>query len=287
MIVSIIAVTPVHASERKTCWLSPQVQVEFSGRLIAYEKIGLGKYEKHHSGRVRDSFAYAFGFTIRDQKGGKLGPQHEMFFRDEEPKCNALVMHDQRIFYLSRTSVYRRMDSEGQRGGNVLVVSEDGGRHFSDNIFPSARNAWNSEAEISEQRAAIESFGYHQARVDFDGKLVRLELTNPLDYQQFLYFESTDFGKHWQRHAISTKPQVYTVEEVEKWREMYARDRYINMRFRAKQESCGRTLRDSCVKAVDDAWEQSMQACTSKSNWQTCVKNFVPPAVPSATVPVK
>lgn len=209
--------TPTHAGDVINCELSPTRQMRFLGHRGPVEKLRLGKYEKRHSGRVADSFAYAFGFSVVDERGKIIGPQHEMFFHDEEPRCNLTLMVGDKIFYLAERTVYRFTDEEGLRGGDVLVISENGGKSFSQNLFPSARHPQREASELEAHRKAITAFGYHRGRIRYANGVLGLELTSPLDYQQFLYFESQDLGRHWQGFEASNTPLIYTKAEIKKW----------------------------------------------------------------------
>ncbi|TXI94569.1 MAG: hypothetical protein E6Q34_04485 [Burkholderiaceae bacterium] len=271
--------TPAHAGDVINCEVSPTRKIRFLGHRSPVEKLSLGKYEKRHSGRVADSFAYAFGFSVIDESGQMIGPQYEMFFHDEEPRCNLTLMVDDKIFYLAARTVYRFTDEEGQRGGDVLVMSEDGGKTFSQNLFPTARHPQRDASEFETHRQAVTDFGYHRGRIHYVEGVLSLELTDPLNYQQFLYFESHDLGRHWQRSEVSDIPRVYTKAEVEKWREMFANDRYSMMRFKAASETCKGGYVTQCAKQLEEAWDQAIKPCVAQANWQICVKNFVPPVL--------
>ncbi len=271
--------TPAHAGDVIKCELSPALQIRFLGHRSLAEKISLGAYERRHSGRVADSFAYAFGFSVVDERGKVIGPQNEMFFHDDEPRCNLTLMVDDKIFYLAARTVYRFTDEEGKRGGDVLVISEDSGKTFSQNLFPTARHSQRDASEIEAHRQAVTDFGYHRGRIRYAEGVLSLELTDPLNYQLFLYFESHDLGRHWQRSEVSDTPRVYTKAEVEEWREFFANERYNKMRVKAESETCKGGYGSPCAKQLEEAWDQAIKPCVAQANWQTCVKNFVPPTV--------
>lgn len=95
---------------------------------------------------------------------------------------------------------------------------------------------------------------------------LQLELTNPLDYQQFLSFESMDFGLHWQRALPSSIPRVYSLPMVEKWREMFAINCWLDFRFKAEQQVCLKATEEPCVLKIE-------------RTWQVCEKEFVAPNI--------
>ena len=267
------------ASDRVDCQLKPNLTMRFEGHRSRTERLALGAYELQHYARIADHFAYAYGFTIVEDGKTVVGPKQVMGFHDDRPDCRLVVMRNNTIFYYAENTVYRFKDEEGQRGGEQLVISVDGGRTFSENLFPAALNKWHDPTEVAEHRNAVKNFGYHRGRIQFDGSRLQLELTNPLDYQQFLYFESMDLGRHWQRAMPSSLPRVYSAAEVEKWREAFARDRWQNLLFEAKNQACRKATEQPCALKTGQAWYAAIQPCLDRANWQICVKEFVAPAV--------
>jgi hypothetical protein len=267
------------ASDSVDCQLKPNLTMRFEGHRGRLERASLGSYEQMHYGRVTDHFAYAYGFTIVE--GGKtvVGPKQLMGFHDDRPDCRLVVMRGNTIFYYAENTVYRFKDAEEQRGGEQLVMSEDGGKTFSENRFPAALNKLHDPDEVAEHRNAIKNFGYHRGRIQFDGNHLQLELTDPLNYQQFLYFESMDLGRHWQRSMPSSVSRVYPAAEVEKWREAFARDRWLNLRFKAENEACRKATEQPCALKTEQAWEAAIKPCLARANWQVCEKEFVAPPV--------
>ena len=109
--------------------------MRFEGHRGRLERLALGSYEQMHYGRVADHFAYAYGFTIVEGSKTVVGPKQLMGFHDDRPDCRLVLMRDNTIFYYAENTVYRFKDAEGQRGGEQLVMSEDGGKTFSENLL--------------------------------------------------------------------------------------------------------------------------------------------------------
>lgn len=267
------------ASDSVDCQLKPNLTMRFEGHRGRLERLALGSYEQMHYGRVADHFAYAYGFTIVEGSKTVVGPKQLMGFHDDRPDCRLVLMRDNTIFYYAENTVYRFKDAEGQRGGEQLVMSEDGGKTFSENLFPAALNKLHDTDEVAEHRIAIKNFAYHRGRIQFDGSRLQLELTNPLDYEHFLYFESMDLGRHWQRAMPSSVSRVYPAAEVEKWREAFARDRWQNLLFEAKNQACRKATEQPCALKTGQAWEAAIKPCLARANWQVCEKEFVAPPV--------
>ncbi|MBC3880965.1 hypothetical protein H8K35_01390 [Undibacterium sp. LX40W] len=253
--------------------------MRFEGHRGRLERLSLGAYEETHYGRISDHFAYAYGFTIIEGDHTVIGPKQVIGFHDDRPDCRNVVMSDNAIFYFAENTVYRFKDAEGKLGGEQLLISVDGGKTFSQNLFPGALNSLHDPNEVAEHRIAINNFGYHRGRINSDGQRLQLELTNPLDYQQFLYFESTDLGRHWQRGITSNLPRVYSQLEVEKWRELFARNRWLDQRFKAAQQACLNAIEQACALKTENAWDAAIKPCLDRANWQLCVKEFVVPEV--------
>ena len=72
---------------------------------------------------------------------------------------------------------------------------------------------------------------------------------------------------------MSDIPRVYTKAEVEKWREMFANDRYSMMRFKAASRGGYVT---QCAKQLEEAWDQTIKPCGT-GELADLRKNFVPP----------
>jgi hypothetical protein len=229
----------------------------------------LGKHDVFGSGRNRDAFAAAFSVTYR----GKESRGEELVttltgFNDDHPDCANYGMSESTLYALSDKAIFRFMAANGKRGGALLVVSHDGGLSFSDNIHPNAREKAQANQAILD---AFDRFGYHRSRFRSVGGQYQLEITNPLDYKDFLLFVSADGGQAWSGPARSQEPTVFPGAEVEKWRTHFARHAWLNKVFAAKSAACKPVLLAGCASATEDYWEARWQACLAQHDARECL----------------
>ena len=112
-----------------------------------------------------------------------------------------------KIFYLAERTVYRFTDEEGLRGGDVLVISENGGKSFSQNLFPSARHPQRRQTSRGTSKGhygfRLSSLGVFAAQNGVFG----LELTSPLlDYQNILVFRISRIWAVTGKGSEASKP---------------------------------------------------------------------------------
>lgn len=228
----------------------------------------LGKHDVFSSGRNRDAFASAFAATYQ----GKDVATTLRAFTDDHPDCVNYGMSEQTLYALTDRAVFRFMSANGKRGGSVLVVSRDGGLTFSGNIHPNAPEEAQRNQEI---QGAFQRFGYHRSRFRIAGGQYQLEITDPLNFNDFLLFVSSDGGQAWTGPSSSKDPTVFSTVEVEKWRTQFATYAWLDKVFKAKDEACKRQPILGCALATEAYWEPRWRACLQLHSARACL-NILP-----------
>jgi hypothetical protein len=188
----------------------------------------VGKHDIYRPYKGVDLFADAYAIEFRPLRGERNSLRE---FHDAEPDSRHYGQQNGVIYAYTDHAVFRFMTPSGKRGGSVLTVSTDGGRSFSPNRHPNlADGALSSPA----RQEVFKRFGYYRSRFAVIGDKYLIEITNPLNYEAFLLFSSTDGGQHWEGPQRSESPQVYPMDEVQKWRDQFARDARQREAYKAK-----------------------------------------------------
>lgn len=224
----------------------------------------LGRHDVFSSGRNGDAFATGFSPTYH----GKAVATTLQSFTDDRPDCANYAISGTTLFALTDSATFRFMAANGRRGGSVLLVSRDGGLTFSDNLHPNAREKAQGNQAILD---AFQQFGYYRSRFRTVDEQYQLEITNPLDFNDFLLFVSSDGGKVWTGPASSKDPTVFPAIEVEKWRTQFATNQWHNKVFKAKQEACKRPPELGCALATEAYWGPRWQACVQQHSARECL----------------
>lgn len=225
----------------------------------------LGKHDVFSSGLNRDAFAAGFYPTYH----GKAVATTLTSYTDDRPDCANYAASGKTVFALTDSATFRFMAPNGRRGGSVLFVSRDGGLSFSDNIHPDAREKAQGNQPILD---AFQQFGYYRSRFRTMGEQYQLEITNPLDFNDFLLFVSHDGGKLWTGPVASKEPTVFSAMEVEKWRTQFATHQWLNKVFEAKEQACKRPPLLDCAHATEAYWGPRWQACVRRHSARECLK---------------
>lgn len=198
------------------CPLPDGSAFELKGRrLAASEMRDIGPHYVQSAGRPSDGFAYAYSITYRRADGGVTALQG---FNDDDPDCRNYGITENRIFAIVDKAVYRFRTPSGRWGDHVFVVSSDGGRNFGENIH-AARGI--TDGDKTPMQEAFSWFGFHWYGFQIVGDEYRLELVNPLLYEDFLVFTSRDGGKSWARN-YNKEPLVFPRDLVQKEQDQIA-----------------------------------------------------------------
>ncbi|NHZ64020.1 hypothetical protein [Massilia genomosp. 1] len=231
----------------------------------------LGKYDAFHSGKIRDAFAAAFHITYR----GKHVATTLASFNDDLPDCVDYGMSENTIYALTDKAVFRFMTADGKRGGSVLVVSDDGGLTFSDNLHPNAPLQAGANTQL---KAAFQAFAYYRSRFRILGGQYQLEITDPLSFDKFLLFVSANRGKTWTGPIGSVDPTVFSSSEVDRQRASFAWNAWQFKLFKAEQEACKHPPPETgCASATNNDWSAQWRACLSERAAPACLKSLPDP----------
>lgn len=230
----------------------------------------LGKHDVSHSGRIRDAFAAAFQVKYH----GKNVATTLMSFNDDDPDCVNYAMSGNTLHALTDRATFRFMAANGKRGGSVLVVSRDGGHSFSDNIHPNALEKAGGNQQI---HAAFQEFGYYRSRFRVVGSQYQLEITDPLNFEKFLLFVSSDGGKMWAGPVGSIDPTVFSSKEVDLKRAFFASNEWSDKVFKATSDACNQRPGIGCAVATSQYWDTQWDACVSERPSPACLKMLPDP----------
>lgn len=261
------------ASEKKLCAVDSDLSFEFEGRRSGAESLLLGKYEVFRPYKGVDSFAYAY--TIRALTGAGKS-KSELWFNEDMPRCSNVGKIGDLLFVLSDNAVFRFMTPGGKRGGKVLSVSFDQGKTFSPNLFPGSEGSTESPEAARQHTLALNAFGYSRSRFSVEGGVFLLELTNPLDYEKFLVFESVDRGKSWQVQPLSGDARVFPKAEVDRWRDQFATDKWFNQKY-AAVATCRKDPKANCLE-VERALSELWLACLKQKSARQCLATVEVPS---------
>lgn len=254
----------VYASDKTKCVLIDGTSFEFIGhRWLLPEP-----HEIHSSGKISDSYAYAYS-VIYHGKGFKV----KLPYNDDAPECVNYGISNGVVFALTDKAIFPYKTPTGKRGGSVLYVSFNNGKTFSGDIHPNTQAV---DINNSFVKQSIEAFGYHRSRFKYKEDTLMLEITNPLDYENFLLFITNDKRVSWKSSPTSHVPMVYGKDEVEKWRNDFALWKWSDKVYQANNEACNKKPGLGCAIATDEFWMKEWGKCREKNSGQYCLSHLHP-----------
>lgn len=252
------------AGEQRSCPLPDGSSFEFDGRHGGFHP---GKALMFHSTTPDDPYRWAFKVQYR-HRDGRLT---ELPFRDDWPHCERYGRVGTTLFASSAQGMQKK--GQGQWSAYWLVISEDDGRSFSDNLHPyRERTAWAAEAH---ERALA-----REPRFGKEGGDYLLELGGPTAYERFLLFRSGDQGRHWAAPEIREEPQVFDTAEVARARDSAALSRWVDLKYQAVQQACAQARQaKDCGRATTQQAEARWDECRQRQRPLACLRELKAPAV--------
>jgi len=257
--------------QRLLCPLPDGSSFALKGRRLAlWEMRDIGPHYVQSAGRPSDGFAYAYSIIYHRVDGGTTTLQD---FNDNNPDCRNYGITESKIYVIVDEAVYRFRTPSGRWGDRVLVISSDGGRSFGENIHP-ARGE--DGVEKTPMQDAFSWFGFHWNGFQVVGDEYRLELVNPLLYEDFLVFATNDGGKTWSR-KYNKDPLVFPKDVVQKERDQIALVQWFSYLDKAQQQACRPERVPGCDSATESYWRPQWAKCREQYSGRECLQRLPVP----------
>lgn len=259
------------AMEVLRCPLSDGSFFELKGRRLGVlEKLDIGPHYVHSAGRPSDGFAYAYSIIYHRVDGAKTSLRD---FNDNNPDCRNYGITDNKIFVIADAAIFRYLSPTGKWGDHVFVISNDGGRSFGENIHPAR---WMGVGDVTPMQEAFSWFGFQRYSFQIVGNEYRLELVNPLLYEDFMLFTSRDGGKSWER-SYNKEPLVFVKDLVQKERDRIASVQWFTYLDKAQQQACRPQRLPGCDQTTESFWRPQWEKCRERYSGRECLQRLPAP----------